>query len=199
VRAVRARGAFDPGDAGASRLSREAGLRALFALLSAAVLLLDQGTKHLVTAAMSLHSSVEVIPNLFHLTLVTNRGALFGLLHDLPDPYRSSLFTLVPLMAVGLIVFFQLRTTLQDSLAHTGLALILGGALGNLVDRVRLGHVIDFLDVFIGDHHWPAFNAADSSICIGVSLLILDLMLSGRHRREPETTRTGSCDAPGSL
>lgn len=180
-------------------MSREAGLRALFALLSAAVLLLDQGTKRLVTAAMPLHSSVEVIPNLFHLTLVTNRGALFGLLHDLPDPYRSSLFTLVPLMAIGLIVFFQLRTTLQDSLAHTGLALILGGALGNLVDRIRLGHVIDFLDVFIGDHHWPAFNAADSSICIGVSLLILDLMLSGRHRREPETTRTDSCDAPGSF
>jgi signal peptidase II len=180
-------------------LSREAGLRALFALISAAVLLLDQGTKRLVTAAMSLHSSVEVIPNLFHLTLVTNRGALFGLLHDLPDPYRSMLFTLVPLMAIGLIVFFQLRTTVQDTLAHTGLALILGGALGNLVDRIRLGHVIDFLDVFIGDHHWPAFNAADSSICIGVSLLILDLMLSGRRRREPETARTDSCDAPRSL
>lgn len=178
-------------------MSREVGFRALFALVSAAILLLDQVTKQLVTAAMPLHSSVEVIPNLFHLTLVTNRGALFGLLHDLPDPYRSSLFTLVPLLAIGLIVFFQMRTTLQDILAHTGLALILGGALGNLVDRIRLGHVIDFLDVFIGDHHWPAFNAADSSICIGVSLLILDLMASGRHRHEPETTTTGSLDAPG--
>jgi signal peptidase II len=180
-------------------LSREVGLRSLFALISAAVLLLDQVTKRLVTSAMPMHSSVEVIPDLFHLTLVTNRGALFGLLHDLPDPYRSSLFTLVPLLAIGLIVYFQLRTTLQDTLAHTGLALILGGALGNLVDRVRLGHVIDFLDVFIGDHHWPAFNAADSSICIGVSLLILDLMLSGRRRREPESTTTGSWDAPGSV
>jgi signal peptidase II len=199
VRAVRPGGALDPGGAGARRLSREVGLRSLFALISAAVLLLDQVTKRLVTSAMPMHSSVEVIPDLFHLTLVTNRGALFGLLHDLPDPYRSSLFTLVPLLAIGLIVYFQLRTTLQDTLAHTGLALILGGALGNLVDRVRLGHVIDFLDVFIGDHHWPAFNAADSSICIGVSLLILDLMLSGRRRREPESTTTGSWDAPGSV
>ena len=178
-------------------MSREVGFRALFALVSAAILLLDQVTKQLVTSAMALHSSVEVIPNLFHLTLVTNRGALFGLLHDLPDPYRSSLFTLVPMLAIGLIVFFQIRTTLQDILAHTGLALILGGALGNLVDRIRLGHVIDFLDVFIGDHHWPAFNAADSSICIGVSLLILDLMVSGRRRHAPETTTTGSLDAPG--
>lgn len=199
MRAVRPGGALDPGGAGARRLSREVGLRSLFALISAAVLLLDQVTKRLVTSAMPMHSSVEVIPDLFHLTLVTNRGALFGLLHDLPDPYRSSLFTLVPLLAIGLIVYFQLRTTLQDTLAHTGLALILGGALGNLVDRVRLGHVIDFLDVFIGDHHWPAFNAADSSICIGVSLLILDLMLSGRRRREPESTTTGSWDAPGSV
>jgi signal peptidase II len=199
VRAVRPGGALDPGGAGARRLSREVGLRSLFALISAAVLLLDQVTKRLVTSAMPMHSSVEVIPDLFHLTLVTNRGALFGLLHDLSDPYRSSLFTLVPLLAIGLIVYFQLRTTLQDTLAHTGLALILGGALGNLVDRVRLGHVIDFLDVFIGDHHWPAFNAADSSICIGVSLLILDLMLSGRRRREPESTTTGSWDAPGSV
>ena len=180
-------------------MSREAWLRVVFGLVSAGVLLVDQVTKRLVTASMPLHSSVEVIPNLFHLTLVTNRGALFGLLHDLPDPYRSYLFTLVPLLAIGLIVSFQVRTTLQDTLAHAGLALILGGALGNLIDRVRLGHVIDFLDVFIGKHHWPAFNAADSSICVGVSLLILDLLIRGRQRRESPPPRTGSCDAPGSV
>ena len=180
-------------------MSRAARLHIAFGLVSAGVVLLDQLTKRLVTASMTLHSSIEVIPNLFHLTLVTNRGALFGLLHDLPDPYRSSLFTLVPLLAIGLILYFQLRTSLQDILAHSGLALILGGAIGNLVDRVRLGHVIDFLDVFIGDHHWPAFNAADSSICIGVSLLILDLLVHGRHRREAESARTDSCDASGSV
>lgn len=199
MRSLRARGTRHPGGAGGGRLSREAWRRVAFGLVSAGVLLLDQVTKRLVTASMPLHSSVEVIPNLFHLTLVTNRGALFGLLHDLPDPYRSSLFTLVPLLAIGLIVFFQMRTTLQDTLAHAGLALILGGAFGNLIDRLWLGHVIDFLDVFVGDHHWPAFNAADSSICVGVSLLILDLMVHGRHGHESESARTGSCDAPGSF
>lgn len=180
-------------------MSRHGWIRVGFGLVSAGVLVLDQVTKRIVTASMPLHSSIEVIPNLFHLTLVTNRGALFGLLHDLPDPYRSSLFTLVPLVAIGLIVYFQARTTLQDRMAHVGLALILGGALGNLTDRIRFGHVIDFLDVFIGDHHWPAFNVADSSICIGVSLLVLDLALRGRRSREPESTRTDSCNAPGSF
>jgi len=199
VRALRARGALHPGEAGAGRLSREACLRVAYGLVSAGVVLTDQVTKRLVTASMPLHSSVEIVPNLFHLTLVTNRGALFGLLHDLPDPYRSSLFTLVPLLAIWLIVSFQARTTLQDTLAHAGLALILGGAIGNLIDRVRLGHVIDFLDVFIGEHHWPAFNAADSSICVGVSLLILDLLIHGRRRRESPSARTGSCDAPGPI
>lgn len=177
-------------------MSRQVFIRAGFGLVSAGVVALDQLTKRLVTDSLPLHSSVEVIPDLFHLTLVTNRGALFGLLHDLPDPYRSALFTLVPLLAVGLIIYFQARTTLQDTLAHAGLALILGGALGNLVDRIRLGHVIDFLDVFIGEHHWPAFNAADSAICVGVSLLVLDLMARGRRGREPEAASTDSCDAP---
>ncbi len=163
-------------------MTRGAAHRAAYASLSVAVFGLDQWTKHLVTASMTLHSSVPVIRDLFHLTLVTNRGALFGVLHDLADPYRSMLFTLVPILAVGLIVYFQVRTTLRDGIAHCGLALILGGALGNLADRLRLGHVIDFLDVFVGDHHWPAFNVADSSICVGVSLLVLGLFLQGRRR-----------------
>jgi signal peptidase II len=162
-------------------VTRGAAQRAGYAALSVAVFGLDQWTKHLVTASMALHDSVPVIRDLFHLTLVTNRGALFGVLHDLADPYRSVLFTLVPILAVGLIVYFQVRTSLRDAIAHLGLALILGGALGNLADRLRFGHVIDFLDVFVGDHHWPAFNVADSSICVGVSLLVLGLLLQGRR------------------
>jgi signal peptidase II len=177
---------------------RASSQRIAYAVVSASVLALDQITKWLVTRSLSLHSSVPVVPDLFHLTLVTNRGALFGVFHDLSDPYRSVLFTLVPVLAIALILFFQIRTALEDTLAHAGLALILGGAFGNLIDRVRFGHVIDFLDVFIGDHHWPAFNVADSSICIGVSLLVLGLLLPGRRKHEPRPS-TSPQDASGSL
>jgi signal peptidase II len=168
-------------------VSRDTFLRLIDAHLTLAVLLFDQAAKWLVTSRLPLYASVPVVPGLFHLTLVTNRGALFGLFHDLPDPYRGALFTVVPGLAIGLILFFQYWTTMQDRLAHTGLALILGGALGNLIDRLRLGYVVDFLDVFIGDHHWPAFNVADSAICVGVALLVLDLARGWRHGRTGST------------
>ncbi|MFQ5876850.1 MAG: signal peptidase II [Acidobacteriota bacterium] len=160
-------------------------LRIAYALVSLSILGLDQLAKELVVSRMVLSSSVAVIPGLFHLTLVTNRGALFGLFHDLPDPYRNLLFIVIPVLAILMILGFQYRTTLADVVAQTGLALILGGAVGNLVDRLRLGYVIDFLDFFIGDHHWPAFNLADASICVGVALLVSDLLVRGRSRSRP--------------
>jgi signal peptidase II len=156
--------------------------RLAFGLLTLAILVADQASKEIITSRLTLFSSVPVIPGLFHLTLVTNRGALFGLFHDLADPYRAILFTAVPILAIALILVFQLRTTISDTIAQAGLALILGGALGNLADRLRLGYVVDFLDVFVGGYHWPAFNLADSSICTGVGLLVLDLLARGRRR-----------------
>lgn len=164
-------------------MSRAVLLRLAYTLLTLSVLFLDQATKALVVSRMTLYSSAPVIPGLFHITLVTNRGALFGLLHDLADPYRSTLFTAVPLLAIALMFVFQYRTTIHDLATQSGLALILGGALGNLVDRIRLGYVIDFLDVFVGEHHWPAFNVADSCICVGVACLVIDLLARGWHRQ----------------
>jgi signal peptidase II len=155
-------------------------IRVVYGLITLSVFTLDQWTKELITSRMSFLSSIAIVPGLFHLTLVTNRGALFGLFHDLPDPYRGAIFTIVPGLAILLILVFQYATNPADTLAQTGLSLILGGAVGNLVDRVRLGYVVDFLDVFVDDHHWPAFNVADSAICIGVSLLVLDLLRKGR-------------------
>jgi|SoiMethySBSTD1v2_1073268.scaffolds.fasta_scaffold08212_5 signal peptidase II len=167
-------------------------------VLSAAVLLLDQASKAVVRARLPLHDSRPVIPDLFSLTHVTNRGALFGLLHDLPDPWRAVLFTIVPFAAIVLILYFQGRTAPADRLAHGGLALILGGAAGNFLDRIRLGHVIDFLDVYVGTHHWPAFNAADSAICIGVALLILDLLRPHRRSQPLDATAAAPAESPGS-
>jgi len=162
-------------------VSRATVLRFAYAFLSLSVLVLDQATKAVVASRMTLFSTQPVVPGLFHITLVRNRGALFGLFQDLPDPYRGTLFTVVPVLAIILMLVFQYRTTLQDTATQAGLALILGGAFGNLVDRLRLGYVIDFLDVFLGEHHWPAFNVADSCISIGVALLLFDLLARGWH------------------
>ena len=162
-------------------------LRIAYGGLSLTVLGLDQLTKALITDGMAAYSSVVVIPGLFQLTLVWNRGGLFGLCRGLPDPYRTVLFTAVPTLAIGIILLFQYRTALADRIAQTGLALILGGAVGNLTDRLRLGHVVDFLDVFVGEYHWPAFNIADSAICIGVALLLIDLFIKGGSRAQDET------------
>ena len=164
-------------------MSRSTVLRIAYALLTLSVLLLDQATKAMVASRMTLFSSAPVLPGLFHITLVRNKGALFGLLQDLPDPYRSTLFTVVPVLAIVLMLVFQYRTTIRDLATQTGLALILGGAFGNLVDRLRLGYVVDFLDVFLGEHHWPAFNVADSCISVGVVLLLFDLLARSWHRQ----------------
>ncbi|HXH28348.1 MAG TPA: signal peptidase II [Candidatus Polarisedimenticolia bacterium] len=163
-------------------------IRVVYGLITLSVFGFDQWTKDLITSHMSLSSSIAIVPGLFHLTLVTNRGALFGLFHDLPDPYRGAIFTIIPGLAILLILAFQYATGPTDALAQVGLSLILGGAVGNLVDRLRFGYVVDFLDVFVKDHHWPAFNVADSAICIGVSLLVLDLLRKGRARSHGAVT-----------
>jgi len=155
--------------------------RLVYALISLGVIGLDQWTKSLILDRMPLYASIPLISGFLHFTLVYNRGALFGIFHDLTDPLRSTLFLVIPAVAIVMILTFQYLTTVADTLAQTGLALILGGALGNLTDRVRLGYVVDFVDVFIGRHHWPAFNVADSAICIGVSVLVVDLLIRGRR------------------
>ncbi len=162
-------------------------LRLLFGCVSIGVLVVDQVSKEWITSRMTLYSSDPIIPGLVHLTLVTNRGALFGLFRSIDDPYRSIMFLVVPLIAIVLILFFQYRTSTVDAMSQSGLALILGGAVGNLVDRLRFGHVVDFVDVFVGDHHWPAFNVADSAICVGVTLLFIDLLRQSRSPKPIES------------
>ena len=139
------------------------------------VVLLDQASKAVMTAYLAPRGSVPVIPGLFDLTYVHNTGAVFGLFRSLASPWRGLLLTLVPLVAVGVILALAVRTPAGRRRPLSGLALILGGAIGNLIDRLRLGWVVDFLDFYLGSAHWPAFNLADSSICVGVGLLLLDM------------------------
>jgi signal peptidase II len=150
--------------------------RLSFLALAAGVLVLDQIGKAVMTAWLAPRGSVAIIPGLFSLTYVRNTGAVFGLFRSLSDPWRGVLLTLVPLLAIVLVIVMAVRTPPGRLRPLVALGMILGGALGNLVDRIRLGSVVDFLDVYVGSYHWPAFNLADSAICIGVGLLILDIL-----------------------
>jgi signal peptidase II len=155
-------------------------------LLSAAVLSADQASKLLITNRLQPGEIQPVVNGWFQLRFIVNRGGLFGVFRDLPELWRTTLFTGVPVVACVGLLFFLVRTPAGERALRAGLALILGGALGNLLDRLRLGHVVDFLDVFWRDHHWPAFNFADASICVGVGLILLDSL----RRREPAAHAT---------
>ena len=149
--------------------------------VSAMVLAIDQATKVLVDRTMELHTSIPVINNVFNITYLRNKGAAFSFLATFP--YRLQFFVLVSLVALGVIISVYVRLREDQRFTALALALIFSGALGNLIDRVRLGEVIDFLDVYWRDHHWPAFNVADSAICVGVFLLAIDMYLEERRQK----------------
>lgn len=157
------------------------GWRISYLLLSLVLFGMDRLTKLLIVDRLPLYESVPIVRGFLHLTHVANTGALFGLMAGMESPLRNLLFVAVPVLAVILILVFQFRTSELDLLVQSGLSLILGGALGNLYDRIAYGHVVDFLDFSLAGHHWPAFNLADSSICLGVFTLLLDLFR--RERR----------------
>lgn len=145
-------------------------------LISGIVIILDQATKFLVEQKMALWQSIEIIPNFFHLTHVRNTGAAFGFLAGIRSPGRTLFFVFFSLLAIGGIIYL-LRGLRPDQRSMIfSLSLILGGAIGNLLDRLRLGEVIDFLDLHWYDWHWPAFNIADSAISVGVFLLFLQML-----------------------
>lgn len=170
--------------------------RWLYVLLSLGVVLLDQLSKIMVDSGLELHESRSVVDGLLSLTYVRNRGAAFGLLSDAGLPYQSLLFTLVSLAALTAIGLYAWRLPPAQRLAQGALALVMGGAVGNLIDRARLGHVIDFVDVYWGVHHWPAFNVADSAISIGVALLVLDVLRAPHTDEAPG--RVGAASSGGS-
>jgi signal peptidase II len=158
-----------------------------YLLLAIAVILLDIWTKHLVLQSFMLHERREVIPGLFNLVLVQNTGAAFGLGARASSPLVPLLLNVGAIAVFFIVVVYSLRTAISDRLLQTGLHLILGGAVGNLIDRFRFGWVVDFLDVYVTiggrEHHWPAFNVADSAISIGIVLLFLDMF---RKPKSPE-------------
>jgi signal peptidase II len=147
-------------------------------LLMAAVVLLDQGSKAIVVRTLGLHESVPLVDGLLSLSHVRNRGAAFGLLSDWDLPYQSALLSVLSVAALVAIALYFLRLPSSARLPRLALALVLGGAVGNLIDRVRLGYVVDFVHAFWRQHQWPDFNLADSAITVGVTLLVLDILRS---------------------
>lgn len=140
--------------------------------LSALVIVLDQLSKWLMSSWLDLHETVPVMP-FFNFTLAHNTGAAFSFLSSAGGWQRWFFVVLALLVSTALIVWLK-RLDKTAKLEAASLALILGGAVGNVIDRLYHGYVIDFIDIFYGSYHWPAFNIADSAICIGAVLLILD-------------------------
>lgn len=155
-----------------------------FYLIALAIVLLDQTTKHLIVRTIRLGQGIPVVPGFFDIVFVLNPGAAFSFLATLPDSVRNPFFVMISVTAVILIIVYHTRHLQQHALASLSLALILGGAVGNLIDRLRYGMVVDFLLVHVYQYHWPAFNVADSAISVGVSLMVLDLLLEWRRERE---------------
>jgi signal peptidase II len=151
------------------------------------ILVVDQLTKWLVARELDLHEYRPLVEGLLSLSHVRNRGAAFGILSDADLPYQSVLFAGLSLVALLAIAVYAWRLPATAWLPQFALALILGGALGNLIDRLRLGYVVDFVHVYWRDHQWPDFNAADSAITIGVTLLVLDILRSP-HAESPGKT-----------
>lgn len=136
------------------------------------VVFLDQLSKFIIVSNLRRNEIIPIIPEFFNLTLTFNRGAAFGMMSGLPDGTRQIVLAITTLIALSAVLYFLMRDYHGELRAQICLAMIVGGAAGNIIDRVRLGEVIDFLDAYWGEYHWPAFNVADSAICIGVVLLI---------------------------
>ncbi|MEK7747822.1 MAG: signal peptidase II [Nitrospirota bacterium] len=158
----------------------------ILALVACSVVLLDQITKIYIDQTFALYESVIVIPHLFSLTYIRNPGAAFGLFADQSSLFRTIFFSVVSLVALSFLLTMVYQTEAADRWQIIALSLLLGGAIGNLIDRVRLGEVIDFLDFHIRASHWPAFNVADSAITIGVSMLMLAMLRDMKGRKVTE-------------
>jgi signal peptidase II len=148
------------------------------------VLLLDQWTKHVVQERLLLHQTVGVIPGFFNLVHVRNTGGAFGIFGGERGGLGSLLFVVVSLIAIGSILFLFVKVRKDEKTLSLSLSLVLSGAIGNLVDRLRYGEVVDFLDFYLLSYHWPAFNIADSAICIGIGLMALNLFTRDKKREK---------------
>jgi len=146
------------------------------AAIAGLVMVFDQITKAMIMETVPLFHSVSIIPGFFSLTHIHNPGGAFGFLAGGDSGVRNFIFLGISLAALGMIFYFYKHTPRTHPKLATAFALIFGGALGNMIDRVRFGKVVDFLDFYMGSLHWPAFNIADSAISVGVAIFLFHLV-----------------------
>ena len=162
-------------------------MRKLHLLIAITVVVLDRIAKLAIERNLPLHEGFQVIPGFFRITHVQNRGAAFGLFSDSPSEWKVALLILFSVVALVIVSALLWKNSHAMSTTGVGLALILGGAVGNLWDRLTQGHVTDFLLFYVGQYQWPAFNVADSAIVVGACLLVFEILFV----KPPEHERAG--------
>jgi signal peptidase II len=155
-------------------------------LIAIAVVVLDRITKWVVVKTIVLEDAISIIPGFFRLTHLENTGAAFSLFAESTSPFKTALLITFSLAALAVVAYLLWKNRNEFNITTLSLSLILGGAIGNLWDRLADGMVTDFLDFYLGNHHWPPFNIADSAIVVGALLLLLRMM------RAEKTAQTGS-------
>lgn len=153
-------------------------MRKFHLFIALGVVLLDRITKLAIANKMAMYSSIQIIPKFFRITHVENTGAAFGLFADSPSQWKIAILVLFSVLALGIVAALLWRNSHVMTMTGVGLSLILGGALGNLWDRLMHGRVVDFLVFYLGQYQWPAFNAADSAIVIGAGLLVFEILFA---------------------
>ena len=159
--------------------------RRLEIVIALVVVALDQVTKAMIRPAIALHDSIEVIPGFLDLTRVHNTGAAFGMLNAAQFPFKTAVLGLVAFVALGGVAWYASMVPLHERLARIGIAGVLGGAIGNLIDRATAGYVLDFVDAYWNGWHFWTFNTADAAITVGVIFMILDILGLGRRASNP--------------
>jgi len=162
-------------------------MRKVHFLIALFVAVLDRLAKLLVEHRIPLHDGIQIIPGFFRLTHLENRGAAFGLFADSPSPWKIGALVLFSVIALVVVSSLLWKNSHTLSITGVGLSLILGGAIGNLWDRLTAGHVTDFLLFYVGQYQWPAFNVADSAIVVGATLLVYEIVFTKAPAEEAKS------------
>ncbi len=157
---------------------------AFFIICASVIIILDQITKAVISEKLFMYGTHKVIDGFFNLVYVMNPGAAFGFLADMPEMFRYAFFIGITILAMALIIYYIAKSENESFLIILSLSLIFGGAVGNLIDRIRFGAVVDFLDFYIGTWHWPAFNVADSAITVGAFLMLWDIITRRKKAKD---------------
>ena len=155
--------------------------RQLITIIATSIAVIDQGTKILVQQFLPLHTSITIVPSVLDFTHVRNTGVAFGLFSTVGFPFKSTVMLIIAAAALSVIVVYAAGSTSNGRIAQVGLGLIIGGALGNLIDRAMTGYVVDFIDVYWQSYHFWTFNLADSAITVGAAFLIIDTLMTGQN------------------